>query len=945
MNVKRSPLKLEPRLLPKLQIPSVPEDGVLPHDQWNQDLELQVPNSADIKAGGTITLTINGVPYGTPHTVTLPEATDPGFKFLFTLPSNTFPSGDPRTDVSMNYEVRDPETGLIATSPYRYILIFDKEAPGAIPPTYIGFTQQQLQGIYTADVAGGYLAANVSPWPKMAAGDTIEPWLSVTPPDDNVTGGLLPAAAITIEASQVGGSISLRFPKMALEALGDVVQHFGYQLKDKLGNTSSISLTRAIQVNLRSGAIRPRVRSLAPVLPRVARTARLADPVLEPAKINGLRPRDGRITLADLGTAVMLIVPMPAVPIKDNVAQVSLDGELIGSPVVVPAVGSEFTLRIEPGDLSAFDAYPYQTVLVDYSYSDPVAGDPAFSGSPLPLVIDRYAPGGNPAVPPAIAFTEEQLAGITEDDMDTGEDGLIVHISSWFDDDYDDQVQLWLGKGPAEADGTYLATLPPVVSDPSAGLNVTFPRTDLEAVGANPVYFGYRITDWAGNVSLLSSITPINVYLAGVPGPLERPLIIDAAPYNPEDNSNIPPGTGLLVWTEANPEATVHIPIYPSVAAGDRVYIIWNTKAVSPVTVTQTDIDNGYLLNVKVQYLDVAAGPPGINIPISYRVSPLNGSPSVTSPIQYINVNLTTPGGPDPDPDPETPEHENMRPLQVLSAFNGSVPNVIPPEAFASPANITVFRAGQDNKVIWLVGDKLNIFWGADHSDDPAEVPITAGNEPANIIIPVDATFIADNGTGSIPVYYTLTRDLGNGNEVTVRSFATTVLVQSPGEAPGGPAPLQQANFPESITPVVGNPYRLIQRAVGLRGTTLRIPLQDSAGTPLANVAAGDFISVSFYGVDDPEDGEGHDADPAKPPIENSRITIADYVILAADITQGYYTVPLPYTKTYYICRNLSVTNYSIRNAAGITKNAPQTLILFALNQSGGTCTIPVALR
>ncbi len=101
------------------------------------------------------------------------------------------------------------------------------------------------------------------------------------------------------------------------------------------------------------------------------------------------------------------------------------------------------------------------------------------------------------------------------------------------------------------------------------------------------------------------------------------------------------------------------------------------------------------------------------------------------------------------------------------------------------------------------------------------------------------------------------------------------------------------------------------------------MPLRNADGTPLTNVAAGDLITVEFYGVNDPDDGAGHDADPFKPMIPESQISILDYAIMAADMNRGYYETLLPYAKTYFICRNLSVTNYSITNAAGIRKNAP----------------------
>jgi hypothetical protein len=944
MKTQRIPTpKADPLL--ELEVPVADEDRTLPHDKWNEDLQVLVPNSSAILEGFTITLTINTVGYGNPHTVSAAEAGDLSVKYEFTIASSDFPSGNPLGHYELNYEVHDPINDLTIISQYRYVLFFDKEPPGGNTLPYLGFTADQLQGIYPGDIIDGHLHVNLSPWQKMAAGDTLTPWLASTPPDDNnQDSGLVNDASISIGADDVGRPVSVKFPQAALSALGDIPQFFGYQLNDKLGNTSAVSPARKIEVHLQgTTSVRPPKKTRATRFPRVVR--RKQNPDLFQGRIEDLRPRDGRIKADRLIAPIDFIVPTPLLPIDGNVAQLSFDGVPVGLQVLVDPLLPEFILRIEPTDLPPISAARFDVLQVDYSYFDPFAGNENPSGKPVQLIIDRHAPGGTPPTPPAIAFTPAQLDGITEDELDQIADGLIVHISSWFDDDYDDQVELWLGTGPNAADGSYLTATPPAITDPSAGLEALFPRADLESVGTNPVFFGYRVTDWAGNISNLSETTAINVYLAGVPGDVDRPLIPEAAPYNPEDGSGAPPGTGLLIWTEANPETTVHIPTYLNVAVGDRIYVLWNGQTLAPVQVTQVDIDeeptNGYLLHIEVPFPSIIAGTPGPNIPISYRISPASGTPAVTSPIQYINVNLETPGGPDPDPDPETPEHENMRPPVVLSDFPGSQNNLIPPEAYASAAKLTVSRAGLDNNVIWKVGDTLQVYWGTTPPDDPLPIPITAANETSNIIVPIPAAFIASKGTGEIPVYYELTRDLGNNNLVTARSPLQIVTVQAPGEAPGGTNPLAVADFPETVDPITGSPYRVLQRARGIDGTTFRIPLADAAGVALENVAAGDFISVDFYGVNDPLDGPGHDNDPSKPIIPESQITVVDYVILASDMTRGYYEISLPYSKSYYICRNLTVTKYSIRNAAGISKSAPDTLILFALNISGGTCTLP----
>lgn len=712
----------------RLEAPTLGDDGVLPHDQWHTNLKLEVPNSDSIQENFVIRLTANSANQGEPHVVSLAEANNPDFRFEFELDSSIFPPGNPAVNVLLNYTVFNPETELTNTSPFKYILVFDKQPPGGSPLAYIGFTPEQLSGVYPEDVTEGSFVATMAPWTGMAVGDTLTPWLDTAPPDKkNATSGLLPDTAFTVTQDDVGKRVSVKFNKSAIEAFGDVPQHFAYQLKDKLGNTSDISPAREIEVHLKTSiGRRLELKNHGKTAPVVIRNMQDPDELFPPV-IQGLRPSDGRIKITDLDLPIRVIIPMPAKPVAGNIAQLYVNGyepeNAVGPMVEPPIEDTEFTIDLPVSDFPA-DVYPYVEWQVDYRYYDPVSGDPNFSYKPIQLIFDRTAPGGIPPKPGPIAFTPDQLSGITKEDIDTVKGGLPVYLSAWNDEDLDDQVELWLGTGPTAASGNYLTTKPRPIESLGVGLEVLFPTTDLESFNTNPVYFGYRVTDWAGNISELSETTPIQLYLKNMPLNLLPPLIPDAEPYNPEDGSGTPAGTGMLVWSEAYPRTTVQIPTYTNVSVGDRIYILWNGQDVLPVTVTQGDIDgeatNGYLLQIEVPFNYIFDGSPGANIGIAYRVHPASNSPFVTSPTQYINVNLETPGR--PDPDPESPEHENLKPLSVLSDFPGSVVNFISAAAYASSAKLTVARAGVDNSVIWKIGDKLDIFWGPDHTDDPSVV-------------------------------------------------------------------------------------------------------------------------------------------------------------------------------------------------------------------------------
>ncbi|MDU8362606.1 hypothetical protein [Pseudomonas syringae group sp. J309-1] len=922
--------------LPGVEVPFVSEDGKLPHDQWDQDLRVSVLNHDSFTDGTIIWLTLNSVVYGTSRTVESGHVGDPSIRYTFEVSKDDFPSGNPQVETAINYKVQYPGTEGTSSSPFTYTLIFDKQPPGGNPLAYINFTPEQLQGIYPDDIIEGNLRTILPPWSGMALGDKLIPWLGNAAPDEsNATEGLIPQAEIDIEQGDVGRPVGVLFPQSHLEALGDIPQHFGYQLRDVMGNASAISPTREIPVYLQVPDIkRPSSGGKALPVPRVTRQ----NPALDPLSITGTRPSDGRLPKAMLGVPIAVTIPLPPTPRLNMTAQLLLNGfeltDAIGSPV--PMSDSVPTIiEIAVGDQPDLTPADYHGLIwrLDYWLRDNNSGSAGPSYKQVPLIFDGFAPGGIPPVPGAISFTPEQMEGITEDDMDGTAGGLKVHMSSWYGEDYDDQVELWLGDGPALADGSYIVPLPPKVTAPGSGLDVLFPRALLEAFPPGEVFFGYRVTDWAGHVSELSYTTGINVFLNGLPEALLAPLIPEAAPYNPADGTGLPAGAGLLIWNEANPTTRIDIPTYTNVAENDRVYIKWNTLTnIPPVPVLQTDIDNavtnGYLLRIELQfkeYVFLDAG--GDNIGVGYEVHAANGTPPVPSPLQYINVDLETPGG-IVDPDPDKPEHPNMRGPQLLSDFAGSQPNIITAPAFASPAKLTVFRAGAINSAlpIWKLGDVISFYWGADHTDDPVDVDIDASNETTDIVIPIPATMIRDNGPGSaIPLYYVITRELRPGHFVTAQSLVTLLQVTSPDALPGGPNDLVAAYFPQAVS---GGTYKVIQHDVGHAGTTLQIPTRG-----VLHVQKGDFISVDFVGVLSM-------TDPTAAPIEASRITVTAHPIDADDDARGYFEVPLPYSKTYFICENLSTTNYRIRNSAG-EKAALQEVIFWALYEAGLGCKLP----
>lgn len=566
-----------------------------------------------------------------------------------------------------------------------------------------------------------------------------------------------------------------------------------------------------------------------------------------------------------------------------------------------------FTLYIRQSD------FPPQggdeTFDLNYSVMDPISEEEEFSDKPVRVRIDRRAPGGSGL--PAIFFTEDQLTGITEADLE--DDALTVEIKPYREQELEDEIQLWLGETEDEASGSWLTPTFPV-TDSLVSTFVTFTRDQLISVGDGRRYFAYRATDWAGNIAERSGVVGIDVYL-------QLPELFP--PLVPEGDD------GLVTYNDAVPDVDVDIPAYSGASEGDRILVAWGARSTSIVTLRPEDVGNDPLITVKVPYSLVSAEGNG-TVTVTYTVF-RSGQPADESPATTVEVDLTTPGGPDPDPDPGTPEHENIKPPQIK--VGNSPVNTISADDYGQDGVATIFRQGQDNGVIWEVGDSIQLHWGQLSEPEIPAVEVTAATEGANIDIPVQfATVIDVVGVGTIPVYFTITRVLRTGTPpitVTVQSPPQEVTVVSRAALPGGGS-LAAAIFPEA------NDRNIINKKAGDDGTTFRIELAD-----VENIEAGrnPTYSYNFVGIQDSR-VPPTPPDPAAAPIEQSRISGTDVPISQQDLTRGYIEIALPYGKTFYICRNWALVDYSITNDLGTTQ-ATQGNVYFAMNQGGGSCTPP----
>lgn len=555
------------------------------------------------------------------------------------------------------------------------------------------------------------------------------------------------------------------------------------------------------------------------------------------------------------------------------------------------------------------------TVSLNYFLYDTASEAAEAAGLPLSVRFDRQAAGGDEL--PPIAFTDDQLSGITASDLD-GDGKLNTIVDPYHLGEEGDVVEMWLGE--SATNGSYLAPTF-TVTDPKMQLPVNFTREQLDNVGdAQAMYFGYRVTDFAGNVSAVSNLTAIDVFI-NLPS-LDPPVVPEAA-------------DGLVTYNDANPSVTVEIPRYDGAALNDLIAVLWGGLPTNPYALTQVDLDRDPTLpvaSIEVPYATVARAGNDMAIKVLYEMTRV-GSPTLPSPEVDVPVDLRTPGGPDPDPDPELPEHGNIRAPSIQC---GTSPvNTIDPTDYGEDAVATAFRQGVDNQTIWLLDDVIQMHWGTVSEPEIASVTVTVPNEGANIPIPIPFTDVIETiGVGPVDTWFTVTRELpteGGGTQpVTVRSPIQTVQVASAGALPGDGNELAAADFWQK------NDNNIIVQRVGIKGTSVRIPLVDVSNISLA---LNPTISYNFVGIES-EDANG----PPTPPgaeIEESRITATDVPLEQSHIDLGYFEVALPYAKTYFICRNGAKLNYSLANDIGRNSNHAEAFVRFAMNGAGGSCSVP----
>ncbi|MDH0302807.1 MULTISPECIES: hypothetical protein [unclassified Pseudomonas] len=620
----------------------------------------------------------------------------------------------------------------------------------------------------------------------------------------------------------------------------------------------------------------------------------------------------GIIPVKDLQADVEIKVPKsPDLRLGDFI-RLYRDGDFFGTeleladPEFSDPLVTEFTLYYEVSDFPVNGAD--ETVALDYGIYDPISEDGQPSGLPVNVRFDRRPAGGDEL--PPIAFTDDQLSGITESDLVNDE--LPLAINPYLHGEAEDIIELWIGTAEDEASGTWLPTRFNV-TNPRQPTPALLTRAELLALGDGRRYFAYRVTDWAGNVARISARVGIDVFL-------QLPALL--APLVPEADD------GLVTYNDANPDVGVEIPDYPGAAVGDIIRLTWGATTLPPYPLTAADVGNDPLTTLAVPFSVVQPEGDG-TIVVSYRMERA-GQPNTPSPTTTVEVNLSTPGGPNPDPDPDSPEHGNIR--APLIRCGSSPDNTILPPDYGSDAVAIISRPGVDNQPIWLIDDVIQLHWQSISDPELSPVTVTLVNEPANISIPIPFTEVIDvTGSGVFDVWFTVTRQLPatpNPVPVTVRSPTQAVTVTAAGALPGDGNPLAQGDFPEA------NASNIITRARGIDGTTFRIPL---SGVSNIQISQNPRVSYDFVGIIAPNQNQ---PSPPFTTIEDSRLKMDDVALTQQHLDAGYFEVDLPYALTYFICRNGAILDYSLANDIGRT-HAIQRYVYFAMNQGGGGCSLP----
>lgn len=239
-----------PRDLGQLEVPGITASGRISLAALEKRLEIRIPKSPEFYNELRLQLYVDGHEpahaKGSPYLVTQADLDNPALTYLsLYIETADFPAQGTTESWELDYEAYDElsDSGEFSWLPVR--VIFDREAPGGAHPNALEFTRDQRAGITEDDLVNDQLPVTLSPWYDAVKGDYAELWIGTSPNE-------LDGSYVKIEPAidDPNKEVTVRFPRAAIEALGDGTRYFAHRLHDQIGNISVRSEPIAIDVLL-----------------------------------------------------------------------------------------------------------------------------------------------------------------------------------------------------------------------------------------------------------------------------------------------------------------------------------------------------------------------------------------------------------------------------------------------------------------------------------------------------------------------------------------------------------------------------------------------------------------------------------------------------------------------------------------------------------------------
>ncbi|MBD8595946.1 hypothetical protein IFT75_21265 [Pseudomonas sp. CFBP 8758] len=505
-------------------------------------------------------------------------------------------------------------------------------------------------------------------------------------------------------------------------------------------------------------------------------------------------------------------------------------------PIDVPAVDAA---EVGNGYIREFDATLAHGVhQVTYELEDG-GGNVIRGNPPIPLRIDREAPGGT-LMPPLIFAQDVEDEGVTLDKLVAGTSGGLV-LKTLLPDYYgmeDGDIVKPHYRLLAAGSELLIVSAEKVVPVGGAGedLELEIPLAALQAMNDGERYFGYTLTDVAGNVSRGRADDVALIILvssAPVDGDLDLP---DIALFS--DN-------GLISEADARTPVHVKIPEIPKSVDGDEVIFYLGTSSTSRLRISTADLGKPFVLEFDLPF-DFVANGGGTGSPQRYTAEGYyevyRGTVKMaTSGANPVLVDITIPAG--PDPVPGTPENELLR-VVTVEADSGAV-DIIDNADLQEDAEVIVpyyadSTATPPGDVDYLqANDVITVYWGGTALANRRTILASDLAAKSPLKITATSAEMKAKGPGIKAVHYTVARATSGTPSATnvALSFAKDVQVISQDLLPGGPSGLPAGEFTERR-----QAQNSLNKAQLQDGTPFRVLLDYD------QVAEGDEITLTLQG-------------------------------------------------------------------------------------------------